>query len=140
VEEADSSESKTNLIFQCSNIITLIQVVHTWYKNNKPFKDKAVFKMERKIPLQRVIAKLQTDEIYKSVLADHPNIEKGDKSYPGCFQKSVTKYISELSLEERKEMEKIQTEWQNSGPPLEVWLKYFHFIKSKTFQNQASLL
>ena len=75
------------------------------------------------------------DEIHKSVLADYPDMEKGDKSYPGCFQKSVTKYISELSSEETEEMEKVRTEWQNSGPPLEVRLKYFHFIRSKTFQN-----
>ena len=94
-----------------------------------------MFKLERKIPLQRVIAKLQTDEIHKSMLADHSDIEKEDKSYPSCFQKSVTKYTPELSLEKREKMEKIQMEWQSSGPPLEVWLKYFHFIKSKTFQN-----
>jgi hypothetical protein len=79
--------------------------------------------MERKIPLRRVIAKLRTDEIHTSVLADHPDIEKGDKSYPGCFQKAVTKYMSELGAEEREKMEKIRTEWQNSGPPLEVRLK-----------------
>ena len=129
------SLTKTDLIFQRSNIITPIQAVHTWYKNNKPFKDKAVFKVERKIPLRRVIAKLRTDEIHQSVLADYLDIEKGDKIYPGCFQKSVTKYISELSSEETEEMEKIRTEWQNSGPPLEVRLKYFDFIRSKTFQN-----
>ena len=100
-----------------------MQAVHTWFKNNKPFKDKAVFKMERKIPLRRVIAKLRTDEIHKSVSAEHPNIEKGDKSYPGCFQRSVTKYISELGPEEREEMEKIRMEWQNRGPPVEVRLR-----------------
>jgi len=70
------------------------------------------------------------------MLADYPDIEKGDKSYPSCFQKSVTKYTSELSLEKREKMEKIQMEWQSSGPPLEVWLKYFHFkIKHPFFDT-----
>lgn len=79
--------------------------------------------MERKIPLRRVVAKLKTDEIHKAVSADHPNIEKGDKNYPGCFQKSVTAYISNMNKVEKEEMERIRTEWQNKGPPLEVRLK-----------------
>ena len=89
--------------------------------------------MERKIPLRRVIAKLKTDEIHMSVLAEHPNIEKGDKNYPSCFQKSVTAYISQMNKVEREQMESIWTEWQNKGPPLEVRLKWVSIRETYTF-------
>ena len=117
-----------------------MQAVHTWFKNNKPFKDKAVFKMERKIPLRRVVAKLKTDEIHRAVSTAHPDIEKGDKKYPGYFQKAVTKHISEMTKVETDEMGRIRDEWQNKGPPLDVQLKWVHFLRYRSFLKTCSAL
>jgi len=33
------------------HVLHYIQAIHTWFKNNKPYKDHSVFKLERKIPL-----------------------------------------------------------------------------------------
>ena len=100
-----------------------IQAVHTWFKNNKPYKDRSVFKLERKISIRRVIGKLKADEIHEMITAAAPDIEKGDKSYPGHFQKSSTALIKNLSMEEMEEVEGIHDKWQSDGPPLDVRLK-----------------
>jgi hypothetical protein len=99
------------------------KAVHTWFKNNKPFKDRAVFKLERKIPLRRVIGKLRSDKVHDMVVAAHPEAEKGDKEYPGQFQKALTAHMKELTAEELTEMETTREEWQGAGPPIDVQLK-----------------
>lgn len=99
--------------------------MHTWFKNNKPYKDRAVFKLERKIPLRHVIGKLKADEIHEKVVAADPDVEKGDKTYPGHFQKGLTSVMNALTKEEMEEMERIREEWQNVGPPIDVRLKYY---------------
>jgi hypothetical protein len=55
-----------------------------------------VFKMERKIPLRRVVAWMKAEEIHEMVNSDHPDVRKGDKEYPGLFQKAVSEYLQEL--------------------------------------------
>ncbi len=102
---------------------TFLQAVYTWFKNNKPFKDRAVFKLERKIPLRRVIGKMRAEEIHDRVKAMNPDVEKGDKGYPGHFQKALTAIMEELTDEELEEMEATRAEWQKSGPPIDVQLK-----------------
>src|SRR5258705_3211453 len=102
---------------------TFLQAVYTWFKNNKPFKDRAVFKLERKIPLRRVIGKMRMEEIHNRVKAMNPDIEKSDKGYPGHFQKALTPLMQELTDEELEEMEATRVEWQKSGPPIDVQLK-----------------
>jgi hypothetical protein len=97
--------------------------VYTWFKNNKPFKDRAVFKLERKIPLRRVIAKLRADDVHDMVVKAAPDLEKGDKGYPGHFQKAVTAVMQGLTSEELAEMEQIREEWQATGPPIDVRLR-----------------
>jgi hypothetical protein len=97
--------------------------VFTWFKNNKPYKDRAVFKLERKLPLRRVIGKLKADEIHEMVVANAPEIQKGEKGYPGQFQKALTSFVETLTAEELDEMEKIREEWQSAGPPVDVRLK-----------------
>jgi hypothetical protein len=97
--------------------------VYTWFNNNKPFKDRAVFKLERKTHVRHVVGKLKADHIDAMISADNPDVKKGDKSYPGLFQKAVSKYIKDLSDEEREEMEKVRDEWQASGPPIDVQLR-----------------
>jgi len=87
-----------------------------------------VFKMERKIPLRRVVAKLKAEDIHEIVESTHPDIPKGNKEYPGLFQKAVTEYVREMSDQEAREMEQIRMEWQDSGPPEDVqlrWVKNF---------------
>lgn len=99
------------------------QAVYTWFKNNKPFKDRAVFKLERKIPLRRVVAKSKAEELHEIVKKTNPGIEKGDKAYPGHFQKAVTSLMKDLTAEELEEMETLRAEWQDAGPPIDVRLK-----------------
>ena len=57
------------------------------------------------------------------VLAAHPEMEKGDKEYPGKFQMALTAHMKELTDEELAEMEKTREEWQGAGPPIDVRLK-----------------
>ena len=52
-----------------------------------------------------------------------PDIEKGDKSYLGHFQKSLMALIKNLSTEEMEEVEGIRDKWQSDGPSLDVRLK-----------------
>ena len=101
-----------------------MQAVYTWFKNNKPYKDRAVFKLERKIPLRRIVGKLKANEIHEVVVAANPEVEKGDKNYPGHFQKGLTAIMKALTTEEMEDMERIREEWQNAGPPIDVRLKY----------------
>jgi hypothetical protein len=84
--------------------------VFTWFKNNKPYKDRAVFKLERKLSVRRVVGKLKADEIHEMVLAEAPEIEKGAKDYPGHFQKALTELMKGLTAEELKDMEEIRDE------------------------------
>jgi hypothetical protein len=55
-------------------------------------------------------------------------IQKGDKAYPGLFQKAVTEHIKGLSDDELEEMEATRDEWQSSGPPIDVRLKYVYLF------------
>ena len=97
--------------------------MYTWLKNHKPFKDRQVFKLERKIPLQRVVGKLKADEINEIIRLRHPDLHKGDKSYPGIYQQTVTELINNMSDEETQEMQATLEDWQAQGPPLDVRLK-----------------
>jgi hypothetical protein len=97
--------------------------VYTWFKNNKPFKDRSVFKLERKISLRRVVGKLKADHLHNMVIEKTPGIKKGEKGYPGEFQKCLTVYMSRMDDEEIEGMEKTREEWQASGPPMDVRIK-----------------
>jgi hypothetical protein len=52
-----------------------------------------------------------------------PDIEKEDKTYPGHFQKALTSLMKDLTDEKLEDMEVIQAEWQETGPPIDVRLK-----------------
>jgi hypothetical protein len=41
--------------------------------------------LERKIPLRRVVAKLEADHIDQMVREKDPDAESGDQTYPGNF-------------------------------------------------------
>jgi hypothetical protein len=79
--------------------------------------------LERKIPLQRVVAKLEVDRIDQMVREKDPDAESGDQTYPGKFQKALTDYMDGLMEEERSEYEKVREEWQEKGPPMDVRLR-----------------
>jgi signal recognition particle subunit SEC65 len=79
--------------------------------------------LERKIPLRRVVGKVKASEIHRVVESENPDIEKGDKAYPGLFQKSLTRYMEGMEKSEEEELQKIRKEWQDSGPPVDVQLK-----------------
>jgi len=115
------------------HVLHYIQAVHTWFKNNKPYKDRSVFKLKRKIPLRRVIGKLKADEIHEMVMLSTPDVEKGDKAYPGHFQKSLTALMKDLTTEELEEMEGLRDKWQKDGPPIDVRLK---FVRSSIIFEQ----
>ena len=106
---------------------------YTWFKNNKPYKDCSVFKLERKIPLRRVIGKLKANEIHEMVMLSTPDVEKGDKAYLGHFQKSLMALMKDLTTEELEEMEGLQDKWQKDGPPIDVRLK---FVRSSIIFEQ----
>jgi hypothetical protein len=97
--------------------------VHTWFKNNKPFKDRSVFKLERKISLRRVVGKMRADLLHGMVMEKSTGVKKGDKDYPGLFQKLLTEYMNGMDNEEMEEMEQMRMEWQAKGPPMDVRLK-----------------
>ena len=97
--------------------------MHTWLKNNKPFKDKAVFKLERKLSLRQVVAKLRADDIHQKILVNNMDVQKGDKDYPGLFQQALTEWMKGLSDAEVEELETTRKEWQEIGPPMDVRLK-----------------
>src|ERR1700716_760157 len=109
-----------------------MKAVNTWLKNNKPYKERAVFRLERKIPLRRVVAKLEADRIDQMVREKDPDAQsgdqtypgkfQGDQTYPGKFQKVLTKLMDGLSEQERSEYEKVREEWQEKGPPMDVQL------------------
>ena len=97
--------------------------MHTWLKNHRPFKDRAVFKLERKLSLRQVVAKLRADDIHSAILDQQPDVKKGDKDYPGLFQQSLTVCMKGLTEDELEEFEKTRKEWQEIGPPMDVRLK-----------------
>jgi len=79
--------------------------------------------LERKIPLRRVVAKLKADELQEMVKTLNPDMERGDKAYPGYFQKALTAMMKDMSSEELEEMETTRAEWQEAGPPIDVRLR-----------------
>ena len=82
-----------------------------------------MFKLERKIPLRRVVGKAKAAEINDRVTSKHPDLQKGDKRYPGLYQQVLTEYMRDMSDEDTQEMEELRAEWQAEGPPLDVRLK-----------------
>jgi hypothetical protein len=117
-----------------------VQAIHRWFKNNRPFKDRAVFRLERKIPLRRVVGKIKASDIQRMVASKNPDIEKGDKSYPGLFQKALTRYMDGMDETEKDQLVKIRGEWQESGPPLDVQLRYADIAFASTADIQAQIL
>jgi hypothetical protein len=102
--------------------------VHTWLKNHKPFKDKAVFKLERKLSLRQVVAKLRVDDIHQLLSDKHPDVQKGDKEYPGLFQQALSMCMKGLTSDELAELEQTRKDWQESGPPMDVRLRLVMLI------------
>ena len=92
-------------------------------KNNKPFKERAVFKLERKLSDRRIVGKLHADRVDATIKAKSPDLEVGDKSYPGLYQRALTEVMQGLTDEEMEEVEKTKEEWQESGPPIDMRLK-----------------
>jgi hypothetical protein len=69
------------------------------------------------------VGKAKAAEINDIITSNHPELQKGDKAYPGIYQKAVTEYMTNMSVEETQEMEELLAEWQAEGPPLEIRLK-----------------
>lgn len=103
--------------------IKLHKAVYTWFRNNKPYKDRQVFRMERKVPLRRVVGSERSEEIHELVSKKHPEAKRGETKYPGYFQKALTDYMAGLSPAELEELEQTRAEWQAQGPPIDQKLK-----------------
>lgn len=73
--------------------------------------------------MRRVVGKMRTEEIQDLITAQNPDIEKGDKRYPGLYQKALSDYMSHMSNDEKVEMQVVLEEWQAEGPPLDVQLR-----------------
>ena len=82
-----------------------------------------VFKIEKKLPLRRVVAKVRAQEINEMLELRHPGLEKGKPNYPRLFQKAVSDYMKTMLPEERAAMEDTWQQWQETGPPEDVQLK-----------------
>jgi signal recognition particle subunit SEC65 len=85
--------------------------------------------MERKIPLRRVVGKAKATEIDEIITSQHPDLHRGDKTYPGIYQQAVTEYMTNMSDEETQEMQELLEEWQAEGPPLDVRLKWVSLLR-----------
>ena len=57
------------------------------------------------------------------VIKDHPDVPKGDKRYPGFFQKAMSEYLKNMTDDERETMEKTREDWQNDCPPMDIRLR-----------------
>lgn len=82
-----------------------------------------MFKLGRKVPLRRVVAKLYADDVHAMVVKNNPDIVKGHRLYPGALQKALTKFMIKMSDEDLEEAEKERKKWENEGPPMELRLK-----------------
>jgi len=69
------------------------------------------------------VGKVKAAEINDLITSKHPGLQKGDKAYPGIYQKAVTEFMTNMTKEETQEMEELLEEWQAEGPPLDVRLK-----------------
>ena len=54
------------------------------FKNNKPFKDCAVFKLERKLSIRNVVGKMRSAELHEMVMEKDGRIEKETKATQDC--------------------------------------------------------
>ena len=63
----------------------------------------------------------------------NPDVEKGGREYPGLFQKSLTEYMGGMGKLEVEETEKIRKEWQATGPPKDVQLRYLNPLLDLSF-------
>ena len=81
-------------------IISFRQAIRIWFKNNKPFQDHAVFKLERKLSIQNVFGKMRSAELHEMVMEKDGGIEKGDIGYPGLYQLALSEYLKKMSDEE----------------------------------------
>jgi hypothetical protein len=79
--------------------------------------------LERKLSLRQVLAKLKAEDIHEMIVTDHPEVQKGQKGYPGYFQKALTELKNDMTDEEVQELETIREEWQTAGPPIDVRLR-----------------
>ena len=62
------------------------------------------------------------------VMSAAPDVEKGNKAYPGHFQRCLTALMKTLTAGELEEVERTQEKWQNDGPPIDVRLKFVLII------------
>jgi hypothetical protein len=79
-----------------------------------------VFKIERKIQLRWVVGRVRAAEVEKLIKLTYPEVEKGDKSYPGHYQKCLSTYVKSLGKEEKAAFEGERVKWQQEGPPMEL--------------------
>jgi hypothetical protein len=70
------------------------------------------------------VGKAKAAEIDEIIKSSHPDLHRGDKSYPGIYQQAVTELMRNMSDEENQEMQELLEEWQAEGPPLDVRLKW----------------
>jgi len=77
-----------------------------------------VFKVERKLTLRWVVGRVRAAEVERLIKSTHPNLEKGDKTYPG-----LTVYMNGLDSEDKKALEGEMERWQREGPPMELRIK-----------------
>ena len=82
-----------------------------------------MFKLERKISSRQVLSKTRAGDIHTLVLEKNPDVQKGDKAYPGLFQQALTELKNSLSRDELDEVETTAKEWQEAGPPMDVRLR-----------------
>lgn len=108
-------------------LLCITQAIGSWFRNNKPFKEKIIFKLEKKLSLRRVIAREKAEELHAKVLEDDPDIKKGSTQYLGKFQKVLSSLMESMSAECKAEMEGERAKWEKEGPPLELRLKWANF-------------
>ena len=53
----------------------------------------------------------------------YPDMARGDKAYPGLYQRELSEIMARMSAEDMAEMQELQAEWEANAPPIDVRLR-----------------
>jgi hypothetical protein len=62
-------------------------------------------------------------EVERLIKSTYPEVQRGDKAYPGCYQKCLTAYVNSLSKEDKVAFQEKRDKWQEQGPPMELRMR-----------------
>ena len=66
---------------------------------------------------------MKEDELLEVMASKYPNMARGDKAYPGLYQRELSELMARMSLEDKAEMQEVQAEWEAIALPIDVRLR-----------------